>query len=60
MAGTNLSFPFDAELFNYSWRNVPDLVLTSMIESGAVVNDSEIAGMISNGSNFYTVPFIMY
>lgn len=57
MAGTNLSFPFDAELFNYSWRNVPDLVLTSMIESGAIVVDSEIATMISNGSNFYTVPF---
>lgn len=57
MAGTNLSFPYDEEIFNYSWKNTPDLVLTSMINSGAVVNDSEIANMISNGSNFFTVPF---
>lgn len=57
MAGTNLGFPYDAEIFNYSWKNTPDLILTSMIESGAVVNDSEIANMISNGSNFFTVPF---
>ena len=57
MAGTNLSFPYDSEIFNYSWKNTPDLVLTSMINSGAVVNDSEIAQMISNGSNFFTVPF---
>jgi hypothetical protein len=57
MAGTNLSFPYDAEIFNYTWRNTPDLILTSMLESGAVVQDSEIAQMISNGSNFFTVPF---
>lgn len=57
MAGTNLNFPFDAEIFNYDWKNTPDLVLTSMIESGAVAYDSEIANMISNGSNFFTVPF---
>ena len=57
MAGTNLSFPYDSEIFNYSWKNTPDLVLTTMINSGAVVRDSEIAQMISNGSNFFTVPF---
>lgn len=57
MAGTHLNFPYDAEIFNYSWKNTPDLVLTSMIESGAVVEDSEIANLISNGSNFFTVPF---
>lgn len=57
MAGTNLGFPFDEEIFNYSWKNTPDLVLTSMIESGAVVVDSEIARLIANGSNFFTVPF---
>lgn len=57
MAGTNLNFAYDSEIFNYTWRNTPDLVLTSMIESGAVVNDSEIAQMISSGSNFFTVPF---
>lgn len=57
MAGTNLGFPFDAEIFNYSWKNTPDLVLTSMIESGAVVQDGEIAQLISNGSNFFTTPY---
>lgn len=57
MAGTNLSFPYDAEIFNYQWKNTPDVVLTNMLESGAVVYDSEIAGLISNGSNYFTVPF---
>lgn len=57
MAGTNLSFPFDAEIFNYDWKNTPDLILTSMLESGAVVNDPEIARLISNGSNFFTTPY---
>ena len=57
MAGTHLNFPFDSEIFNYSWKNTPDLVLTSMINSGAVVEDSEIARLIANGSNFFTVPY---
>ena len=57
MAGTNLGFPFDAEIFNYSWKNTPDLFLSNMLNSGAVVNDSEIANLISNGSNFFTTPF---
>ncbi len=57
MAGTNLNFPYDAEIFNYSWKNTPDLYLTTMIESGAVVNDSEIASLISNGSNLFTTPY---
>jgi len=54
---TNLSFPYDAEIFNYDWKNYPDTVLTSMINSGAVVQDGEISAMIANGSNFFTVPF---
>jgi hypothetical protein len=57
MAGTHLNFPYDAEIFNYTWENTPDLVLNSMLESGAVVQDSEIERMISTGSNFFTVPF---
>lgn len=54
---TTLNFPYDAEIFNYDWKNYPDTVLTSMINSGAVVQDGEIASMIANGSNFFTVPF---
>lgn len=57
MAGTNLNFPYDAEVFNYSWKNTPDVILTSMLESGAVVNDPEIARLVSNGSNFFTTPY---
>lgn len=57
MAGTNLNFPYDSEIFNYDWKNSPDLILTSMLDSGAMVNDPEIANLISNGSNFFTTPF---
>ena len=57
MAGTNLGFPFDSEIFNYSWKNVPDMILTSMIQSGAVVRDAEIERLIANGSNFFTTPY---
>lgn len=57
MAGMNLNFPFDEEIFNYDWKNTPDIRLTNMINSGAVVRDSEIENLISNGSNFFTVPF---
>lgn len=57
MAGKHLNFPYDAEIFNYNWQNTPDVYLTNMINSGAVVQDAEIARLISNGSNFFTVPF---
>lgn len=57
MAGTYLNFPFDEEVFNYSWKNTPDVILTTMIQSGAIVDDSEIARLISNGSNFFTTPY---
>lgn len=57
MAKTTLSFPYDEEIFNYSWKTTPDLVLTNMLESGAVVNDPEIARLIANGSNYFTTPY---
>lgn len=57
MAGMNLNFPYDAEIFNYDWKNTPDIVLTNMIASGAVVEDAEIARLIANGSNFFTTPY---
>lgn len=57
MAGTNLSFPFDEEIFNYQWKQTPDLILTTLLQSGAVVQDSEIANLISNGSNFFNTPY---
>ena len=54
---TYLNYPFDAELFNYMWGQTPDTTLTAMFDSGAVVNDATIAGLISNGSDLYTAPF---
>lgn len=54
---TFLNYPFDAELFSYEWQNYKDLTTENMLKSGAVVNDSKIAGLINNGSDFYTVPF---
>lgn len=54
---TYLNFPFNPELFNYNWKNEKDLTLTAMLESGAVQNNAELARLISNGSDFYTIPF---
>ncbi|MCL1872967.1 MAG: major capsid protein [Clostridiales bacterium] len=52
-----LGYPFDPELFNYNWENAKDPTLTAMIESGAVVDNAELRQLISNGSDFYTLPF---
>ena len=57
MPGTNLGLVYDAEIFNYSWKQVPDIIKTNMINSGAVAFDPEIQTLISNGSNYFTVPF---
>lgn len=54
---TFLGYPYDPELFDYNWSQVKDPTLTAMFESGAVVQDSEIANLISKGSNTYTLPF---
>ena len=57
MPGTFLGYPFDEEIFNLSWRAAQDPTRTAMIDSGAVQQNSEIARMIANGSNLYTIPF---
>ena len=57
MPGTIFGIPFDDELFFEMWREAPDPYLTAMIESGAVVDDSTIAGMIQGRGNIYTIPF---
>lgn len=54
---TYLDFPFDPELFNYNWANAKDPTLTAMFESGAVAPNAELARLIANGSDFYTLPF---
>ena len=40
-----------------NWKAAQDPVLTAIIDSGAVQRNSEIARMIANGSNLYTIPF---
>lgn len=57
MAGTIFGIPFDEDLFLDMWKEEPDPYLNAMIESGAVVGDSTIAGMIQGRGNIYTIPF---
>lgn len=57
MPGNYLSYPFDEELFSYLWANEPDLTLTALLDSGAMVDNAEIRKLIANGSGSYTLPF---
>lgn len=57
MPGTFLGYPFDEEIFLMNWKAAVDPVRTAMIDSGAVQTNREIARMIANGSNQYTIPF---
>ena len=57
MPGTFLGYPFDEEIFLMNWKAAQDPVLTAIVDSGAVQRNSEIARMIANGSNLYTIPF---
>ncbi|MGN1230072.1 MAG: major capsid protein [Prevotella sp.] len=57
MPGTFLGYPFDEEIFLLNWKAAIDPVRTAMIDSGAVQTNREIARMIANGSNQYTIPF---
>lgn len=57
MPGTFLGYPFDEEIFLMNWRAAQDPTRTAMIDSGAVQRNTEIARMIANGSNLYTIPF---
>lgn len=57
MPGMFLNYPFDEEIFLMNWKAAVDPTLTAMIDSGAVQTNREIARMIANGSNTYTIPF---
>lgn len=57
MAGTIFGIPFDDEIFLNLWNEEPDPELLAMLNSGAVVDDAVIAGMIQNQGNFYEIPF---
>ena len=57
MPGTFLNYPFDEEIFLMNWQAAQDPTKTALLESGAVVQDAEIARLIASGSNIYTMPF---
>ena len=53
----NYTIPFDEEIFAAYLQNEPDLVTNAMIQSGIMVEDAYIAGLIAGGGNVYTIPF---
>lgn len=57
MAGTIFGIPFDDELFLQLWGEAPDPVKTALLDSGVMVSDATIAGMIQSSGNLYTIPF---
>lgn len=57
MAQTYLGYPFDPEIFDYNWASETDPTLTAILNSGVMQENGEIANLISNGSDVYTIPF---
>jgi hypothetical protein len=57
MSGTIFGIPFDEELFLNNWNEAPDPVLTALLDSGVMVEDSTIRDMIQSNGNIYTIPF---
>lgn len=53
----NLKYHYDEELFNNAWTSELDPTSLVLLNSGAMVEDAQIAQLISNGSNYYTLPF---
>lgn len=53
----NLRFHYDEELFNNRWESEVDPTSLVLINSGAIVQSETIANLISNGGNYYTIPF---
>lgn len=52
-----LKFHYDEELFNNVWTSEADPTSLVLLNSGAMVEDAMIANLISNGSNYFTLPF---
>lgn len=54
---SSLKFHYDEELFNNAWTSEKDPTSLVLLNSGAMVEDSTIAGLIAGGGNYYTLPF---
>ena len=57
MPGQFLNYPFDEEVFLGLWRDEPDPTFTSIIESGALITNDVINGMIPINSPQWTLPY---
>lgn len=54
---TFLKFNFNDDIFQLNYEEQLNPTTLVLLESGAMVNDSRIANLISNGGNYYSVPF---
>lgn len=54
---TYLGYNFDPELFLLNWQNETDPTMTALIDSGVMQNNGTIQSLISNGGDYYTIPF---
>lgn len=52
-----LKYHYDEELFNNAWTSEKDPTSIVLLESGAMVEDATIAGLIAGGGNYFTLPF---
>lgn len=50
-------FPYDAEVYDYAFKTIPDPFLDNIIKSGVVREDQEIARQIAGGSNTFTARY---
>jgi hypothetical protein len=57
MAATYLGYVFDEEEFSRQWQTEPNPRFTALLESGAIVNDARIAGLLGSQGNRFTIPF---
>ena len=56
-AANSLEFYYDEEIFDKVYTTEPDPTTRVLLESGAVVEDGEIARLIADGGNYFTRPF---
>lgn len=55
----DLAFYYDEDIFNNAWESEKDPTSLVLLESGAMVEDSRIANLVSNGGNYYSLPYYL-
>lgn len=51
------NFPYIANVLKYNWEQKPDTFLTTLLTSGVMREDSNIASAIANGSNTFSARY---